>query len=62
MPPGITGLWQIRRTRRDGEDFQEWIRYDIEYVERRSFGLDLKIFLLTAWMIVRGRRTLAESE
>lgn len=62
VPPGITGLWQIRRTRREGEDFQEWIRYDIEYVERRSFGLDLKIFLLTGWMIVRGRRTLAEDE
>ena len=62
VPPGITWLWQIRRTRREGEDFQEWIRYDIEYVERRSFGLDLKIFLLTAWMILRGRRTLAERE
>ncbi|MFK7960974.1 MAG: sugar transferase [Phycisphaerales bacterium] len=53
--PGITGLWQVRRTRREGEDFQEWIRYDIEYVRRRSFGLDLKIILLTVRMMVAGR-------
>ncbi len=31
--PGITGLWQVKRTRRTGSDFQEWIKYDIEYVE-----------------------------
>ncbi len=60
VKPGITGLWQIRRTRRKGEDFQEWIRYDIEYVQRRSFGLDLKICVLTAWMMLRGRKSLAE--
>ena len=34
--PGITGLWQVKRTRRTGSDFQEWIKYDIEYVERHS--------------------------
>jgi lipopolysaccharide/colanic/teichoic acid biosynthesis glycosyltransferase len=61
VQPGITGLWQIRRTRREGEDFQEWIRYDMEYVERRSFGLDMKICLLTAWMMVRGRKSTAET-
>ena len=45
--PGITGLWQIKRTRRRGSDFQEWIRYDIEYVERRSWRLDLYIIWKT---------------
>ena len=45
--PGITGLWQIKRTRRRGNDFQEWIRYDIEYVERRSWRLDLYIIWKT---------------
>ena len=43
--PGITGLWQIRRTRAPGEDFQEWIRYDMEYVRRASFWFDLKTSL-----------------
>ena len=45
--PGITGLWQIKRTRRAGTDFQEWIRYDIEYVEKRTFWMDLVIILKT---------------
>jgi lipopolysaccharide/colanic/teichoic acid biosynthesis glycosyltransferase len=40
--PGVTGLWQIRRTRTEGLDFQEWIRFDLEYVERMSC-LDLWI-------------------
>jgi lipopolysaccharide/colanic/teichoic acid biosynthesis glycosyltransferase len=45
--PGVTGLWQVRRTRAPGADFQEWIRYDLEYVENRSFGLDLWILVQT---------------
>jgi lipopolysaccharide/colanic/teichoic acid biosynthesis glycosyltransferase len=45
--PGITGLWQVKRTRRTGSDFQEWIKFDIEYVERHSFWLDLKIVFQT---------------
>lgn len=50
--PGVTGLWQVRRTRADGADFQEWIRYDIEYVERASFGLDLYIIWKTIALIL----------
>ena len=45
--PGITGLWQVKRTRRRGADFQEWIKYDLEYVEKRSFWLDLVIIWKT---------------
>ena len=45
--PGITGLWQVKRTRRAGTDFQEWIKYDIEYVETRTFWLDMKIIWKT---------------
>jgi lipopolysaccharide/colanic/teichoic acid biosynthesis glycosyltransferase len=45
--PGITGLWQIKRTRRHGTDFQEWIKYDIEYVEKRTFWLDMVIIFRT---------------
>jgi lipopolysaccharide/colanic/teichoic acid biosynthesis glycosyltransferase len=32
------------------------VRLDIEYVRRRSFGLDLRIMLRTAWQIVTGRQ------
>ena len=46
--PGITGLWQISRSRtRGAADFQEWIFYDTQYVDRRNFLLDLRIVLLT---------------
>lgn len=51
--PGITGLWQIRRTRRAGTDFQEWIKYDIEYVEKRSFWFDMVIIWKTIMMMAR---------
>jgi lipopolysaccharide/colanic/teichoic acid biosynthesis glycosyltransferase len=51
--PGITGLWQVRRTRRAGSDFQEWIKYDIEYVENQSWCLDLKIIGKTITTMVR---------
>jgi lipopolysaccharide/colanic/teichoic acid biosynthesis glycosyltransferase len=51
--PGITGLWQIRRTRNRGSDFQEWIKYDIEYVENMSLWRDLKIIYKTVEQVVR---------
>ncbi|MFT3785619.1 MAG: sugar transferase [Tepidisphaeraceae bacterium] len=52
VKPGITGLWQISRTRQAGSDFQEWIRYDLEYVEKQSMWLDLKIIWATIKMII----------
>ncbi len=45
--PGITGLWQVMRSRQDGLDFQEWIRYDIEYVENMSWRMDMWIICRT---------------
>ncbi len=45
--PGITGLWQVKRTRRAGTDFQEWIKYDLEYVEKRNGWMDLHIIWQT---------------
>lgn len=60
--PGITGLWQIERTRAPGRDFQEWIRYDIEYVRRAGFWFDLKICARTLWNIVARRHHRAPYE
>jgi lipopolysaccharide/colanic/teichoic acid biosynthesis glycosyltransferase len=54
--PGITGLWQVRRTREEGKDFQEWIKYDLSYVERSSWRLDLWIMWQTAVLLVLGRK------
>lgn len=47
--PGITGLWQVLRSRKKGLDFQEWIRYDIEYVENFNWRMDLWII----WRTIR---------
>lgn len=41
--PGVTGLWQVCRTRQPGCDFQEWIYYDTEYVKNLSLKLDFWI-------------------
>ena len=52
--PGVTGLWQIKRSRLEGMDFQEWIRYDIEYVENANFWLDLRIICKTIPIVLHG--------
>lgn len=52
--PGITGLWQVRRTREPQTDFQEWIRYDLEYVQHASLRLDLWIIMLTLKKVLGG--------
>ena len=45
VPPGITGLWQVSgRSRLDTLDM---LRLDVEYVDRWSPGLDLRIMLRT---------------
>ena len=54
--PGITGLWQVFG--RGGEDFDEWLRWDIRYLERRSLWLDLMILVKTVMSVFvqRGAR------
>jgi lipopolysaccharide/colanic/teichoic acid biosynthesis glycosyltransferase len=55
VKPGLTGLWQVKRA--DAEDFDEMIRMDVEYVERMSFGGDLKLIAMTIPSVVRERGT-----
>jgi lipopolysaccharide/colanic/teichoic acid biosynthesis glycosyltransferase len=50
--PGITGLWQIKG--RGSMTFDERLRLDIEYIERRSLLLDLKLIVLTGLAVFRG--------
>ena len=52
--PGITGLWQVCRTRKPEQDFQEWIHYDTEYVRKLSPGTDL-------WICQRTIKKMVES-
>ncbi len=51
--PGITGLWQMCRTRQPMKDFQEWIHYDTEYVRDLSLRMDLWICWQTAKKLVK---------
>jgi len=51
--PGITGLWQVCRTRQPMKDFQEWIYYDVKYVRDLSLKTDLWICWQTAKKLVR---------
>lgn len=50
--PGITGLWQVMRTRQASMDFQEWIYYDTEYVRKLSFRKDIWICFKTAQHLI----------
>jgi len=43
--PGVTGLWQVSGKNRT--TFEEMVRLDVEYVQRRSFWLDVRILILT---------------
>lgn len=53
VTPGITGLWQVMRTRQSGMDFQEWIKYDIEYVEKAGWRLDLWLIWKTMLLFLK---------
>ena len=52
VKPGLTGLWQVKG-RSSIVDFEEVIDLDREYVERWSFGLDLKILFATLPAVLR---------
>jgi lipopolysaccharide/colanic/teichoic acid biosynthesis glycosyltransferase len=49
--PGLTGLWQIRAW--DSARFDDWIRYDLEYIGSRNIWLDLRILAETPPVIVK---------
>ncbi len=51
--PGLTCYWQIQPAR-NSLSFQEWMDLDLKYIRERSFRVDLKIILKTAWVMVRG--------
>ena len=50
--PGITGLAQVRG--RSGITFDSIVKYDIEYIERQSLALDLKILWWTLISVFLG--------
>jgi lipopolysaccharide/colanic/teichoic acid biosynthesis glycosyltransferase len=51
--PGVTGLWQV--SGRGLVTFSEMVDLDIEYVERRSLLLNLRIIFLTVPTVLGGK-------
>lgn len=49
--PGITSLWVIKGAHK--LSFKQWMESDLEYVRNKSILLDLKISLLTIWLILK---------
>ena len=52
MKPGMTGLWQIGG--RSEAEFDHWVEKDLEYIDRWSFWLDLKIIARTLPAMLSG--------
>jgi lipopolysaccharide/colanic/teichoic acid biosynthesis glycosyltransferase len=51
--PGITGLWQLLG--RGETEFDERLRIDIAYIERRSLWLDFQILFRTIFAVIQQR-------
>ena len=51
--PGITGWYQVRA--RSQVTFEEMVELDLYYIRHRSILLDLRIMLLTPWVMITGR-------
>ena len=51
--PGLTCIWQV--SGRGDLSFDEQVELDIQYIERRSFWLDLWLILLTVPAVISGR-------
>ena len=58
VKPGITGLAQVNGYRGpiiNREDIRKRVQFDVHYIENWSFNMDVKIILLTLWVIVKGQ-------
>jgi exopolysaccharide biosynthesis polyprenyl glycosylphosphotransferase len=53
VKPGITCLWQVSGRNRIN-DFDEWVRLDLEYMDKWSLWLDFRILVRTAWVVIGG--------
>ncbi len=53
MRPGLTCLWQVRG-RNQITDFKDWVRLDLEYIDRWSPWLDIEILFRTVPVVLFG--------
>jgi lipopolysaccharide/colanic/teichoic acid biosynthesis glycosyltransferase len=52
VKPGITCLWQVKG--RSEIPFEQWMELDLQYIDKWSLWLDLKILLRTIPAVLRG--------
>ena len=48
---GLLCTWQIQKNR-NSLSFDEWVKLDLEYIQNRSIGLDLKIIFKGLFMVI----------
>jgi exopolysaccharide biosynthesis polyprenyl glycosylphosphotransferase len=53
MKPGLTSLWVVRG--RNDIPFEQWMQFDLEYIDKWSLELDVKILLQTIPVVLTGR-------
>ncbi len=51
--PGITGLWQV--CARGDVDFNDWVEWDMAYIDRVCLYLDLRIIFETVAQVAKGK-------
>ena len=54
IKPGITCLWQVNG-RNAINNFDDWVKMDLEYIDNWSLWLDCKILLKTIPAVIFGR-------
>jgi len=54
MKPGLTCLWQVSG-RNEIQDFDHWMKLDLQYIDNWSPSLDLKILLRTIPAVLSGK-------
>ena len=53
VKPGLTCLWQISG-RNQVQDFRDWVKLDLDYIDRWSLALDFKILVRTIPAVIMG--------
>ena len=54
VTPGMTGMWQVGG-RNNIYDFDEIVKLDLEYIDRWSIGLDIKLIFKTIAVCIKGK-------
>lgn len=54
IKPGLTGLWQVSG-RSNITDFQDVLKLDLQYIDNWSLSSDIRILLMTVWVVVMKR-------